>query len=61
MKKPSKVYQTVLDLRARYAKHGITRYEVYAHPEDHAGIKQLADRLRNKRIKNNQAVISAKG
>lgn len=48
---PSKAYQTVLDLRARHAQHGITRYEVFAHPEDQPAIKKLADRLRNKRIK----------
>lgn len=38
-------------LRERRAELGLTRLEVYAHPDDHEQIKKLAARLRRKREK----------
>jgi hypothetical protein len=41
----------VAALRERRAGLGLTRLELYAHPEDHAEIKALAEKLQNKRTK----------
>lgn len=36
-------------LRQRRAEQGLTRVDVYAHPDDHAAIKALAEKLQAKR------------
>jgi hypothetical protein len=38
-------------LRQRRAALGLTRLEVFAHPDDHPPIKELAAKLRRKREK----------
>lgn len=49
--KPSKSYQTVLDVRENFAKQGIYRYEVYCRKEDREAIKKLAEKLRTARTR----------
>lgn len=39
------------DERQRRADAGLTRLEVYAHPDDHEAIKALAAKLQRKREK----------
>ena len=41
----------VAALRERRAALGLTRLELYAHPDDHAAIKALAEKLQRKRAK----------
>jgi hypothetical protein len=43
--------ERVQALRARREALGLTRLELYAHPEDHASIKALAAKLQRKRMK----------
>lgn len=49
---PTPTKTRVAALRQRRAELGLTRLEVYAHPEDHPPIKALAERLARKRLKN---------
>ena len=37
--------------RRRRLEQGLTRLEVYANPQDHQQIKDLAEKLRNRRTK----------
>jgi hypothetical protein len=48
---PKPATARVIALRKRRAAHGLTRLEVYAHPDDHAAIKAYAARLLKKRGK----------
>ena len=41
----------VAELRARRQAAGLVRLELYAHPEDHPPIKELAEKLQRKREK----------
>jgi hypothetical protein len=43
------VNERVQELRQRREALGLTRLEVYAHPEDHEPIKALAVKLQRKR------------
>jgi hypothetical protein len=43
--------QRVAELRARRKAEGLTRLELFAHPDDHEPIKAHAARLQQKRIK----------
>lgn len=45
------VNQRVDELRARRKALGLTRLELYVHPDDHDSIKEVANRLRKKREK----------
>ena len=45
------VNQRVEELRARRKALGLTRLELYVHPDDHPPVKQLAAKLQRKRIK----------
>jgi hypothetical protein len=45
------VAERVQALRQRREALGVTRLELYAHPDDHAALKVLADRLQRKRAK----------
>jgi hypothetical protein len=40
---PKTPTQRVAELRPRRAEQGLTRLDVYAHPDDHAAIKALAE------------------
>lgn len=42
----------VAKLRQRRADLGLTRLELYAHPDDHEAIKALASKLQRKRERN---------
>jgi hypothetical protein len=41
--------ERVAEMRARRDALGLTRLELYAHPEDHAPLKALAAKLQRKR------------
>lgn len=41
----------VAALRKRRAALGLTRLELYVHPDDHDAIKALAEKLQRKRLK----------
>lgn len=41
----------VKELRQRRSEQGLTRLELYAHPEDHEPIKRYAGKLQRKRQK----------
>jgi hypothetical protein len=43
--------ERVQELRQRREALGLTRLELYAHPEDHEAIKALAEKLQRKRLK----------
>jgi hypothetical protein len=43
----------VAALRQRRAALGLTRLEVYVHPDDHANVKTLVTKLRKQRDKSN--------
>jgi hypothetical protein len=43
--------ERVQALRQRRVDQGLVRLELYAHPDDHAAIKALAERLQRKRLK----------
>ena len=47
---PKTPTQRVAELRQRRAEQGLTRLDVYAHPDDHAAIKILADKLTKRRL-----------
>ena len=53
MSSPKTTTARVAALRARRAALGLTRLELYAHPEDHAALKALAEKLQRKRAKKN--------
>jgi hypothetical protein len=42
-------------LRKRRKALGLTRLELYAHPEDHEAIKALAEKLQRRRVRAIQA------
>ncbi len=44
--------ERVAALRQRRAELGLTRLELYAHPDDHEAIKALAAKLQGKRERN---------
>jgi hypothetical protein len=48
--KPKTPTQRVAELRQRRAEQGLTRLDVYAHPDDHAAIKILAEKLTKRRL-----------
>lgn len=43
------VSERVQALRQRREKLGLTRLELYAHPDDHAAIKKKAEQLQQRR------------
>jgi hypothetical protein len=45
------VAERVQALRQRREELGLTRLELYAHPDDHAALKKEAQRLQRKRRK----------
>jgi hypothetical protein len=47
--------ERVAEMRARRYALGLTRLEVYAHPEDHEAIKALAEKLQRRRVRAIQA------
>lgn len=48
----------VAALRERRAALGLTRCEIYAHPEDHAAIKAHAEKLAKKRAARKSARLA---
>ena len=44
--------ERVAALRKRRQESGLTRLEMYAHPDDHPAIKALAQKLQKRRDKN---------
>jgi hypothetical protein len=48
---PKPVNERVSALRERRRALGLTRLELYIHPDDHPPVKSLADKLRRKREK----------
>lgn len=50
--KPS--IQRVEEMRARRKALGLTRLELYVHPDDREPVKSLAEKLRKKREKQEQ-------
>jgi hypothetical protein len=44
-------YERVAALRKRRQETGLTRLEMYAHPDDHQAIKEAATKLQRKREK----------
>jgi hypothetical protein len=58
MTTPRPTAERVAALRQRRADKGLTRLEIYAHPEDHSAIKATAAKLQAKReraVKRKQA------
>lgn len=45
------INQRVAELRARRKAEGLTRLELFAHPDDHEPIKAHAAKLQRKRVK----------
>jgi hypothetical protein len=45
------VAERVQALRQHRKDAGLKRLELYAHPDDHAALKALAERLQRKRLK----------
>jgi ribosomal protein L18E len=45
------VAERVQALRQHRKEAGLKRLELYAHPDDHAALKALAERLQRKRLK----------
>lgn len=48
---PKTISERVAALRERAAAQGLKRLEIYAHPEDWAAIKTLAEKLQKRREK----------
>ena len=51
MSSPKTTSARVAALRERRAAIGVTRLELYAHPEDHAALKALAGKLSRRRAR----------
>jgi cell division protein ZapA (FtsZ GTPase activity inhibitor) len=49
------VNERVAELRQRRQELGLTRLELYVHPEDHEAIKALAEKLQRRRTRAIQA------
>lgn len=52
--------ERIAALRQRRADLGLTRLELYAHPDDHEAIKELAEKLQRKRERSGPKVRPSK-